>query len=728
MTIDENDYLYTENKAILVITIHKLINGKSIFGMRASCNYPIGSVLLDDVHACLDTLITQFSIRIPREHICDAKNSLYEKVVEIFGESWNRYNRDSYIDIVKMKNPTKSFLVPFWIWGKEIDKIYRVISEYDNENNDFIFFKFPLIKDVLKFCNCIITEGYIEIMPKGVSISKITSFEEAKRRIFLSATLADDSVFSSVIGLREDEIKNIITPTNANDIGDRLIIFPKHLNSNLSDEEIKDKVLEISKKHNVVVIVPSFSRAKFWDDTEEKICRKEDIHNHIKTLKEGHVGLKILVNRYDGIDLPDDACRMLIIDGLPPLRTEYEKYVQSINPNMRIFLQEQIQRIEQGMGRGVRSNNDSCCIVLMGNQLSDILLRNNGVDYFSKATKAQYLLSKELWELLKDEHATPSVSEIFELADYSLNRNTEWIQRSKEELSNVQYDSSPNINELSVSLRKAFEFAEIENFTKTIAEMDSIINKIGDNKTKGYLMQIKAEYMNFIDASRAQQILKSARSLNSGVTKSLEGITYDKLTYDGEQEKSIIEYMKDIGDNFNDRIIHVDAILDELKFSPDAKSFEKNFKELGEILGFSSSRPDQETNGEGPDNLWVICDKTYFVIECKSGATTDTISKEYCNQLGGSVRWFNDVYDNNFQCTPIMVHPSIRIDSKATPVEKMRIIDDNNLNKLKIRIQKMVKEVNQANNWNKVDKVHDILKIHKLRYNDFIEEYTSRAK
>lgn len=728
VTMDENDYSYTENKAILVITIHKLINGKSIFGMRSSNNYPIGSVLLDDVHACLDTLMTQFSVKIPREQMCADKKSLYEKIVEIFDESWIRYNKDSYTDIVEMKNPTKRFLIPFWIWEKEIDNIYRAISEYDNENNDYIFFKFPLIKDVLKFCNCIVTEGYIEIMPKGISITKITSFEEAKRRIFLSATLADDSVFSSIIGLKENEINNIITPTNANDIGDRLILFPKHLNSALSDDEIKEKVIEISEKYNVVVIVPSFSRAKFWDDTEEKICKKDDIHRHIKALKEGHVGLRILVNRYDGIDLPDDACRMLVIDGLPPLRTEYEKYVQSINPNMKIVLQEQIQRIEQGMGRGVRSNNDSCCIVLMGNQLADILLRNNGVDYFSKATKAQYLLSKELWELLKNEYATPSVSEIFELADYSLKRKKEWIQRSKEELSDVQYESSPNINELSISLRKAFEFAEIENFTEAIDELDALINKIDENKTKGYLMQIKAEYMHFIDASQAQQILKSARKFNSGVTRSLGGITYDKLIYDGEQEKSIIKYMKGIGDNFNNRIIHVDAILDELKFSSDAKAFEKNLKELGKILGFSSSMPDEETNGEGPDNLWMISDKKYLVIECKSGATTNTISKEYCNQLGGSVRWFNNIYDNNFNCIPIMIHPSIQVDSKATPVEKMRVINDTRLNKLKKQIQNMVREINQIDNWDKVDKVHNILKVNKLRYTDFIEEYTSSPR
>jgi hypothetical protein len=28
-------------------------------------------------------------------------------------------------------------------------------------------------------------------------------------------------------------------------------------------------------------------------------------------------GLYVLVNRYDGVDLPGDACHVLVIDGLP---------------------------------------------------------------------------------------------------------------------------------------------------------------------------------------------------------------------------------------------------------------------------------------------------------------------------------------------------------------------------------------------------------------------------
>ena len=199
----------------------------------------------------------------------------------------------------------------------------------------------------------------IEISPKGIDLEKISSLEEASRRIYMSATLADDSVFVSALGLAIEDMKNIITPENANDIGDRLVIFPKYVNSDISETEIKEKVEEVAEKYNVVVLVPSFSRAKFWDKEGTRTAKKDNINRIVDELKSGkHVGKVIFVNRYDGIDLPGDACRMLVIDGLPPLNSIKDRYIQSVAPQSTILLREQVQRIEQGMGRGVRSNDD----------------------------------------------------------------------------------------------------------------------------------------------------------------------------------------------------------------------------------------------------------------------------------------------------------------------------------------------------------------------------------
>ena len=722
VTEDRDDFLYSENKSILVIPIQSLINGHSVFGMRsAGRNYPIGSVLVDDVHTCLDKINQQYSIRIPDDH------DLYDEIISLFAERWKNYNQVSYTNVAELSDPFKSFLIPFWMWQESITDIIKIFSKYNNDESDNknIYFALPLLADMIGTCNCIITSKCIEITPMGNPIVKIKSFAEAKRRIFMSATLSDDSVFASSIGLSEDEINNIITPDNANDLGDRLILFPRYLNNTITNEKIREKVLETAEKYNVIVIVPSKARARFWDENENCTVTRMNIEDEVTALKETHIGLRVFVNRYDGVDLPNDACRMLVIDGLPPLNSEYDQYIQSVDAESSILVRKQIQRIEQGMGRGVRSNSDSCCIVLMGDNLADILVRNNGLSYFSTTTEKQYELSKELWGLLKEQNPNPSIDDIWEIADYSLNRDPEWIQKSKENLSSINYNNTPKIDKISASLRKAFEYSYSKQWLKATEEIDRVLNGVHSSETRGYLLQIKATYMNFIDQATAQQVQLSAHNSNVNVLSPLEGIQYQKSINIEHQSKNICFFIAKTVSGPNELVLYWNAIANDLVFSPDADRFEHALEITGSLLGFISTRPDKETNGAGPDNLWALGEKRYFVIECKSGATSDTISKSYCNQLGGSVRWFNNEYGNDFQCQAIMIHPSTIIADQATAVEGMRVMSQENIKKLQDQIGKCICAMVQNNNWSDESKIDLLLKQYKLRARDLIQEYTS---
>lgn len=292
-TEDKDDYSYSNSKAILVTSIQTIVNGYSYFGMREGGNYPIGSIIIDDVHACMDKIISQFMIKI------DAESDAYKELIAIFSSSLKDYNPKNYIDIVEMKDCRKKMLVPYWEWQRQQDNIYRILTKYDNSKNSAIYFGLPLIERSLETCDCIITASAIEISPKGIDLDKISSLEEASRRIYMSATLADDSVFVSALGLNTEDMKNIITPENANDIGDRLIIFPKYVNSDISEIEIKEKIEEIAEKYNVVILVPSFSRAKFWDERGIRTATKDNIDKIVAALKSGkHVGKIIFVRAY----------------------------------------------------------------------------------------------------------------------------------------------------------------------------------------------------------------------------------------------------------------------------------------------------------------------------------------------------------------------------------------------------------------------------------------------
>ena len=109
---DIDDYHFKNGKAVLVTNIHRLVNGKSVFGMRQSGNIQIGSIIVDDVHACLDTIEQQHTMFIESIH------PLYAQIVALFSKYREVNDSQSYLDIIDQnkKDPRHSYLVPFWVW------------------------------------------------------------------------------------------------------------------------------------------------------------------------------------------------------------------------------------------------------------------------------------------------------------------------------------------------------------------------------------------------------------------------------------------------------------------------------------------------------------------------------------------------------------------------------------------------------------------------------------
>ncbi|MCF3281533.1 helicase, partial [Escherichia coli] len=156
-----------------------------------------------------------------------------------------------------------------------------------------------------------------EIAPYFIPIDRIPSFATAQRRIYMTATLADDTILVSHFGALADEVVKLIRPKGGGDIGDRMMLAPQEINPDFKMEEIRELVSDIAKDLNVGVIVPSKERDKFFKHSANHIPNKDNIQAGIQRLKDGFVGLTVLINKYDGIDLPGKACELLVIDGLP---------------------------------------------------------------------------------------------------------------------------------------------------------------------------------------------------------------------------------------------------------------------------------------------------------------------------------------------------------------------------------------------------------------------------
>ncbi len=708
VTKDIDNINFISGKAILVVNIHKLINGKSVFGINGKID--IDSILIDDVHSCLEIAETKSMISINREKY----TKLYQDILDMFYDSLKQQNESNLINIKDGDYASSPMLVPFWDFNNKITELLNKFKDYKQE--DIFKFNAPMIIDMLELCDCCISYDCIEISMRNLPIYKISSFENANRRIFMSATLEDDSILIRDFDI-DPNINNVICPKNATDIGDRLIITPQAINPNITDEEIKYQLKELSKHYRIVVIVPSCRRAIYWNDVADRIFN----NNNINSINNYNLGLDILINRYDGIDLKDDKCRVIVIDGLPNASTNYDQIKESMLSSSDDILREKVQKIEQGMGRGVRSNEDFCGIIIMGSKMPKILYDKQTRKYFSVATLKQI----ELSEMIGESMERKDIKEFFEVLQLCLNRNEEWTRISRSVVSELKYKNKLNIPNREVKFRRACNELLAKNYNSAIKILEEYINEEKNEVLKGYAQMILAKYINLINPNRAQEVLLSAKKLNKNIIAPINGIRYQKTDMYNEQAKELQNFIKNNNIKPNEYLIMINDILSNLNFESSHNEFEESIRLLGKYIGLFSERPEKEYNNGGPDNLWGMGDNLYYVIECKNESNSTEISKRDCGQLHNSKSWFYKEYGSKFKCIPIIIHRNNKFEKSASPEEDFRILDKDNLDLLKENVQKFA--IALCSDISNIDNLDILLKNYNLTKDNFINYYTIKV-
>lgn len=709
------DPSYLSGKAILVTNIYRVINGKSVFGVGAEGKkLPIGVIVVDDAHACLAVVNEQFKLTIPAGH--DA----FAALLNLFSEDLRSQSETGYLDIAAA-DPQSIVPVSFWAWKDKLPSAIKIL--HDHRNDDLFQFVWPLLRDVVGLCQCVFGGRHLEIAPRCLPVDEIPSFVGAQRRIYMTATLADDGVLISKFQADPECVKVPIKPKGAGEIGDRMILAPQEINPSINVEDIKWLAVDIAKTYNVVVIVPSARRADLWSDVAAQVLDASNIEGGIGKLKSGkHLGITVLVNKYDGVDLPGDACRLLIIDGLPEVFSLIERLEMAVLEGTEIQLLRQIQKLEQGMGRGVRSGEDHCAVLLVGPRLTQRIHLPAARSKFTPATLAQLDLSREVADQIRGQ----PISEFRAVLDYCLTRNRDWWRTGRERLANAPEGPASFIEPSVTPVRAAFDLARGQRFDKACSAVQQAIDVADERRVKGYLKQQFSEYMNHLDGKKAQETLLSAYQDNRRVLKPISGIIYTKLSVPhAQQAAGAAQFMSRFLDG-NDLIIYANALFDDLDwYEDDAKRFEAAMRDLGLLLGFGSQRPEAEI-GKGPDNLWAVGGLKFFVIEDKNGATADVISKHDCNQLLGSMQWFTQAYDKGCHATPIMIHPSSRFDQYSSPGTDFRIMDKGGLVKLRTKLKAYITAIAASNAMADRNAIRDQLKSCSLNAEAIVASFTRK--
>lgn len=720
VTADERSFAYAQGRAVLVATFQKLFNGKSVFGVSGSAGRRPSAmrpktVIIDDAHACLNKAEQAFRLVIPRSH------AVYDEVLELFASVLEQQAPAAYLAIADGRASGVQ-QVPYWAWADRESELTAILHKIAEE--DEFMFSWPLVADYLSLCRAVFSVEGLEIEAPCLPAGVIEGFDQAERRVYLTATLADDGILVTDLGADPEAVTDPITPVSAGDIGDRLILVPQRTHPNAPHDDIRSLIVSLANSRNVVVIVPSARVAATWAPHAKLQLDKDTLASGIAALRaDPKLGLVTLLNRYDGVDLPDDACHVLVVDGLPEATTGVERIDQAQLAGTDVLLARQVQRLEQGMGRATRSNDDHCVVFLLGARLAERLHGPGARECFSPATREQLDLSEKVAEQLEGS----DLDSLREAALQCLGRDPDWVAASRAVLAPLRYGPAV-VRPGAVANRKAFDLAANGEFHSAVEVLQAVVNETSDTAEKGYLLQALAAYQHHYNPAAAQQTQLAANRLNRNLLRPMEGVTYERLSAPRmEQGAAASTHLQSTYATGNDLVVGMNAMLGDLTWGPRTSQFEQAWSDLADHLGFAGQRPERDI-GQGPDGLWAVTGATFFVCEAKSEAQdSHPVYKKDAEQLSNSMDWFRGIYPASVRVTPLLIHPRPGFDRRAAVPVGCRVVTTAKLADLRDALNRLIVGLASDETFRDATRTGRLLGSLDLTADRFLERYTERA-
>lgn len=735
VTTDARGADFMSGRAILVCTFDKVVNGRTVFRLAGDPHArTIGTLVVDDAHAALAAARKQFTVIVPPEH------PAFTKALTIFGDELKRQSYKNATALLSGDQSASPLRIPFWSWGEKYNEVAAEIEATASDDSyKGIYFSWPLTVDYLRLAVATISSRGLHIRTPCPPIDLIPAFHQAKRRIYLTATLSDDGILVTDLGANPESVRRPITPERATDLGDRLILAPGALNPSIIDDKTRELAWQFAYGDrdgdgavdatpiNVVVLVPSDHAAQAWESYAAHTLHVGDMKEIIDRLSNGeHIGLVVLVNKYDGVDLPHDACRLLVVDGVPAPLDPGEQREAGALAGSDSFRIRKVQRLEQGMGRGIRDAEDHCAILLVGNQLALSLVDPADLPLFSPATRAQIELSQAVAAQITGEGLTP----VREVLSMFLQRDADWKAASSRATAGVEYDSDGHVSPVAEARRKAWELAAAGDPGGGAATLRNALDGI-DTIERGWRLEEVAAYLHEVSPDEAQRTIKAAKQANKNTLMPAVALTPKPVRGRDRQAAACSEFLAEAYDNGTALRLGINSMLDDLIFAPGDErvdAAELAMKNLGLHLGFDATRPEKEL-GRGPDGCWGLTPTTTAVIELKTGTERDNtdITKSETDQLSGAVSWHSNVNGDATQCVPVLVAKSARLHKLASAPPGTRVVTENDLEALKTDVQAFATELADDQMWKRSEAVAAALERHDLTADKAVHKHSSKV-
>ncbi len=668
---------FLSGKCVLICAYRALFNGISRFGAPASRRDILraGGIVLDDAHVSFSTVRDSFTLKIENENDEEA----YDFLTSTFRHDFESIGRLGTFDDVVSGLDYNVLEVPYWNW---LNKSFQV-REYLRKKSDDYPFVWPFLRDSFEYCHALISRNSFIITPIFPLVDLIPTFSECPHRVYMSATIGDDNAIVRTFNANYKSISKPISSSSLAGISERMILAPELMK--LEEGDIPSMLLKVAdwatnkKNISTVVIVPSGYKAQTWTDIGTYADSSEMVSECVKKLQDGKSkGPFIFANRYDGIDLPGDSCRLLIISGLPRGTSEYDQFRSNVFLHGKAINSALAQRIEQGMGRAARGPGDYCVVIATGKDLIAWIGRSSNIKFLTSSSRAQLEMGIEVSKTVTD---TRSFGKTM---DSCFKRDKEWIEYHAETLAESVMPEEIDVESLKEANveQKAFRLWRDGYFEKAIAKVEKYSQESLslDDQGKGWLLQLAARIAyHWGNSDISQQLQQNAYGYNRYLFRPQVVPPYVPLPPPSKQAVAIVEEIH----RFNPKrgfIAEFDEIVSHLTPESTSNQFEASLESLGNMLGFSSERP-EKIYGVGPDLLWLMNDHFALVIEAKSRKDyKNPLTKDQHGQLLVAIEWFKKEYPG-YSFIGVSLHPN-KAATKNAIAENSKALTYDKLNEL----------------------------------------------
>lgn len=652
---------FFDGKAVLVGAYETLFNGRSKFGVRNSGQDIVkaGAIILDDAHVALSLVRNAFSLKLSaKEH-----GDVYMDLVGRFRTAFKDVNRrGSFADVTSGKD-YGVMEVPSWAWQSKLPEVEAYLAAQVEKINPYVW---PFLRDNLAVCHCLFSRRSVTITPIFPPVDLLPTFEECKRRIYMSATIADDSEIVRAFGASADAVGKPITSTSLAGVGERMILIPElmKLGGTAITPMVKNIATKLAEeKRGAAILTPSGPAAEKWADIAVYPNTAEDVLVQVTAMQNGaSYGPIVLANRYDGIDLAGNACRFLVMDNLPQGTSGYDVFRMNVVADSAVN-SLLAQRVEQGIGRGTRGGGDYCAVMLIGSKLVGWIGRKSNLEFLTASTRVQLTMGQEMSE------SVTTVTEVDQTVKKCLQRDPDWVAYHASELAVAAHAAPVNALALKVAgaERKAFKLQRLCRFEEALQALEKLIaddELKGDAQRRAWLAATAARIAHQMnDDERGQKLQTQAFSVSNNHSPPKVRPAYVARPIPGKQSTAIVERML----QYTLRgalLADFDEAVAELVPTASAARYEEALANLGGYLGFDAERP-EKVYKKGPDVLWRTDAAFDFVIEAKSKKEDNPLYKNDHAQLLEAEAWFKEAYPNR-DAVRVSALPEAVADPKAS--------------------------------------------------------------